>query len=308
MVGKELKGLWLELTKACNLSCSHCGNNSGPHQPLIDAMGFDDWRRVISEARSMGASYLQFIGGEPTIHPNLMDLIGYAREEGFAQIDVFSNATRITEASAMEFARMGVSFAVSVYGPTPEIHAHFTKSHRSHGQTERGIRLLRSSGVPVRAGIVIDGYTESSLNATKDYLARLGVSDVHVDRIRNVGRVGNDSPDEDFSQLCGRCGQDMLNITASGEVYPCLFSIKSPIGNAVTGSLRDIMAGKERGLFRDRLISEKTTLESLCPPYSCNPDHSCVPHTSSPHCGPDFCFPGRNRTETGPEDRIFHRS
>lgn len=309
MVENGLKGLWLEITKACNLSCSHCGNNSGPHQPLTDAMTVDDWKRVIGDSRTLGAGYLQFIGGEPTVHPHLMELIEHAKDLGFEQIDVFSNATRITEAMAYQFAKLNVSFAVSVYGATPEIHAHFTNSLRSHGQTERGINLLRQHGVPVRAGIVVDKQTIGTVDDTKRYLESLGVTNVHVDQAREVGRLDTQGgKEEDFTQLCGRCGQDMLNITATGDVFPCLFSIKSPIGNLVDASLAEIMEGRDRQTFRERLISEKSGVQALCPPYSCNPEHSCVPHTSSPHCGPDFCFPGRGKADDTAVNRIFHRS
>lgn len=301
----RLKGLWLEVTKACNLSCSHCGNNSGPHQPLMDGMSVDDWKRIIIEATGMGADYLQFIGGEPTIYPGLVSLIKLARDQGFSQIDVFSNATRINSASALEFSQLNVQFAVSVYGHTPAIHALFTNSLRSHRQTERGIRLLREHGVPVRVGIVVNDETASSLEQTKEYVAGLGVTDVHVDRVRAVGRLDAGNASEDLSQLCGRCGQDMLNVTATGEVFPCLFSIKSRLGRITESSLKEIMQSKARLDFRARLINEKSNLSLLCSPYSCGPDHSCVPHTSSPHCGPDFCFPGRKRTAV---DRVFHRS
>jgi len=305
---QTLKGLWLEITKACNLSCSHCGNNSGPHQPLMDGMSIDDWKRVISESRLLGANYLQFIGGEPTVHPHLVEMIQHARDQGFDCIDVFSNATRINEASAQEFSRLGVNFAVSVYGHTPAIHAHFTNSFRSHGQTERGIGLLRRYGVPVRAGIVVDNETISTLEQTKEYLSGLGVSDIHVDKVRAVGRLAGGGSSEEFSQLCGRCGQDMLNVTASGEVYPCLFSIKSPLGSVTDSTLEEIMTGEPRQHFRDRLISEKSDLQLLCSPYSCGPEHSCVPHVSSPHCGPDYCFPGRGKSGVDSVDRVFHRS
>ncbi|HEX2341721.1 MAG TPA: radical SAM protein, partial [Vicinamibacterales bacterium] len=66
-----LSFLWLEITQRCNLACVHCYADSSPHLPLTERMTFSDWCRVMDEARTMGCRRLQFIGGEPTIHPDL---------------------------------------------------------------------------------------------------------------------------------------------------------------------------------------------------------------------------------------------
>ncbi len=63
-----LSFLWLEITGRCGLSCSHCYARSGP-SGSHGTMTADDWRSVISQAAGLGVSMVQFIGGEPTLHP-----------------------------------------------------------------------------------------------------------------------------------------------------------------------------------------------------------------------------------------------
>jgi MoaA/NifB/PqqE/SkfB family radical SAM enzyme len=53
-------------------------------------MGYKDWRNVIEEAASLGCSKVQFIGGEPTVHPRLSDLLVEARRIGFDFIEVYT--------------------------------------------------------------------------------------------------------------------------------------------------------------------------------------------------------------------------
>src|SRR5687767_1018146 len=84
-----LNFLWLEITRRCNLTCAHCYVDSGPGLPLTEGMQFDDWCRVMDEARAEGCRRVQFIGGEPTLHPDLPALLGHAARAGFSQCEVF---------------------------------------------------------------------------------------------------------------------------------------------------------------------------------------------------------------------------
>ncbi len=43
----DLNLFWLELTRACNLNCSHCYADSGPHFPVEGAMTLSDWQRLL---------------------------------------------------------------------------------------------------------------------------------------------------------------------------------------------------------------------------------------------------------------------
>lgn len=54
-----------------------------------------DWRRVITQAAALGVTMVQFIGGEPTLHPHLSELITHALSVG-VQVGVFSNLVHVT--------------------------------------------------------------------------------------------------------------------------------------------------------------------------------------------------------------------
>src|SRR5436305_1338940 len=95
--------LWLEITPKCNLSCVHCYADSGPDEPLTQNMAPRDWIRVLDEAAQLSCRAVQFIGGEPTLHPDLPQLIGHARTLGFKVIEVYTNGTRLTESLKKTF-------------------------------------------------------------------------------------------------------------------------------------------------------------------------------------------------------------
>lgn len=77
----QLSFLWREITGRCQLTCRHCYADSGP-RGTHGSMTGEDWKRVIDEAARLGVGHVQFIGGEPTLHPALPDLVRHARRRG----------------------------------------------------------------------------------------------------------------------------------------------------------------------------------------------------------------------------------
>ncbi len=73
--------LELEITGKCSLRCAHCYAESSPHGDH-SVMTTSDWERVIDDARTAGVTTVQFIGGEPTMHPDLPWLVRYALAAG----------------------------------------------------------------------------------------------------------------------------------------------------------------------------------------------------------------------------------
>ncbi|MBO0880190.1 MAG: radical SAM protein [Mycobacterium sp.] len=66
----ETSFLWLEITGRCQLACVHCYADSGP-AGTHGSMRRADWLRVMDQAARMGVRMVQFIGGEPTLHPRI---------------------------------------------------------------------------------------------------------------------------------------------------------------------------------------------------------------------------------------------
>jgi MoaA/NifB/PqqE/SkfB family radical SAM enzyme len=64
----ELSFVWLKVTGKCQLRCTHCYAESGP-SGTHGKMGTANWLRVIDQTVGLGVKTVQFIGGEPTLHP-----------------------------------------------------------------------------------------------------------------------------------------------------------------------------------------------------------------------------------------------
>jgi len=70
----------LYVTDRCNLDCAYCTeyDNSRPHP------SFDDLKKWVRKIRDLGTMRIALVGGEPLTHPNIVELVRYCRELGFA--------------------------------------------------------------------------------------------------------------------------------------------------------------------------------------------------------------------------------
>jgi len=311
MIG-NLSFLWLEITQTCNLVCQHCYTDSSPRRPLDEGMSLADWVTVLEQARKVHCDSVQFIGGEPMLHPQLMTLVECASNLGFRYIEIYSNGTRIDKAMAARLKQFGVRVALSVYSAEPAVHDRITGKTGSHARTMRAIRHLREADVPVRASVVEFDPANLQNAGVTALLSEIGVTDVRSDHLRKVGRGGQHSGDID-DELCGGCWRGRLCITASGNTYPCVFSRHVDLGDIHDG-LPVILGSERLHSFRHshRLRSEKLDRANevgcgkgcqpeCLPGVPCRPGAGpCTPQCSPSHkppppepCAPSQCQPDR---------------
>ena len=287
--------IWLEITNRCNLQCSHCYANSGPHEPESHGLRLADWLQLLNEARLVGCRKVQFIGGEPLLYPGLPQLVCQARQLNYEIIEVYTNATRLTDDVIQLFKENGVMLATSFYSDDECTHDAMTKVRGSQIRTVKGLKRAISAGIPTRVGIVAVAEDDST-QGTIEFLRKLGVEHIRVDRVRGIGR-GNDNHeyDDPKSELCGACWRGRLAVNSAGDVSPCIFSHFNNVGH-VSDGLVNILKSQSLQKFREevrRMDSARPTLLNInqCNPHMCNPNE-CNPIMCNPNeCNPIQCNP-----------------
>ncbi len=171
---EQLRSLSLEITGKCNLTCSHCYAESGPRLSLRGEMAKEDWLKLIDEAAALGCEDLTFIGGEPTLHPDLPALIERAAAHGFRQVEVFTNATQLKPDLLATFRRFGVGLAASFIPPTRRSTKTITGGRGSFRRTVAGLEAAVAAGLAVRIGIVEMAANRGHATAAAAFLEGLG--------------------------------------------------------------------------------------------------------------------------------------
>ena len=105
----------LYLTDRCNLDCSYCTeyDNSKPHPKL------EDLKLWIKKIRDLGTMRIALVGGEPLTHPNVVEIVRYCRELGFAT-SLTTNGFLLTRKLLKELEEAGLQvMQISVDRMTP---------------------------------------------------------------------------------------------------------------------------------------------------------------------------------------------
>jgi len=146
---------WLlaELTYACPLQCPYCSN------PLDYAhykteLSTEDWKRVLSQARKMGAVQLGFSGGEPLTRRDLPELVKHARELGYYS-NLITSGYGMTEEKIIQLKEAGLDhIQISIQASTQELNDHIAGT-ASFEHKKDIAHLVKKHGYPMVLCIVI---------------------------------------------------------------------------------------------------------------------------------------------------------
>lgn len=75
----------IELTRNCNFKCLFCFENCDATNKYQDK-SYKEWMKVIKELKDLGIKQLHFSGGENFLYKNFVQIIKFAKEEGFEVI------------------------------------------------------------------------------------------------------------------------------------------------------------------------------------------------------------------------------
>ena len=103
--------LFISVISSCQLRCQGCWVDvAAPAQKL----SLDELNRIVRDAKAHGNAYFGILGGEPFMHPQLLDLFS-AHPDCYFQ--VFTNGQLITDEIARTLARLGnVTPLISIEG------------------------------------------------------------------------------------------------------------------------------------------------------------------------------------------------
>ena len=232
--------LELEITGFCQLRCVHCYADSGPHGGR-GTMITTGWEQVIDQAAAIGVEMVQFIGGEPTLDPDLPRLIRHALGNGL-KVYVYSNLVHVTPELWDLFSQPGMFLGTSWYSADSATHGMITGSRASYERTRAHIAEAVRRGIPVRATIVEVTPGQDIAQAAAE-LRRLGVTDIRIRPSQGVGRAARDGAGEDVAELCGNCGLDRAAILPDGQLVPCAIGRWLNCGNVREAPLAELLSG-----------------------------------------------------------------
>ncbi|MEE2767159.1 MAG: pyrroloquinoline quinone biosynthesis protein PqqE [Pseudomonadota bacterium] len=181
------KPRWLlaELTYACPLQCPYCSNpvDFASHGNELDT---EDWLRVLSEARSMGAVQLGFSGGEPLVRQDLSVLVRHARELGYYS-NLITSAYGLSEDRIVELKEAGLDhIQVSIQASSRDLNDHIAGTASFDKKCEVA-HQIKKHGYPMVLCIVIHKQNIHQMESILDMAAELGADYVELANTQYYG-------------------------------------------------------------------------------------------------------------------------
>src|SRR5215207_4891731 len=89
---EDLDNLWFQITGTlCNLTCTHCFISCSPGNHTFEFLDYDMVLRTLDESVKLGVKEYYFTGGEPFMHPKMLEILEATLKLGPAT--VLSNGT-----------------------------------------------------------------------------------------------------------------------------------------------------------------------------------------------------------------------
>lgn len=137
----KIGGIYIELLSNCNLRCKHCYNSSGERKHVLDFSTLENVANYVKDQNIKGVS---LSGGEPFLHPNIIEIINLFISAKAQQISIVTNGTALSEEVLIRLKDVfdKISFQISLDGASPKQHD-FVRGDGAFDKLIQGINLLQ---------------------------------------------------------------------------------------------------------------------------------------------------------------------
>jgi pyrroloquinoline quinone biosynthesis protein E len=153
MAGDRPLGLLAELTYRCPLGCPYCSNPISLRHDGTE-LTTDEWQRVVREAAELGVLHVHFSGGEPLLHPGLLQLVATARAAGL-YTNLLTSGVPFSRSTAESLRAAGLDHVQLSLQSDEAGLADTIASRRSHADKLAAARLIRELGWPLTLNVVL---------------------------------------------------------------------------------------------------------------------------------------------------------
>lgn len=162
------------VTDRCNLNCFFCHNEGQKKADLFSNNAFLDprlFKDIVIALRNTGLVELRFSGGEPFLHPDILDLIRWANDQTDYELGCATNALLLSKDVVKVLATTRIKLTINL----PSIHSVVYKDVTKKGELNHlfySINLLKSAGVLYSFNHVLHPKTVHFFPELLDYCIR----------------------------------------------------------------------------------------------------------------------------------------
>ena len=242
----------IEVSSKCQIKCDHCFRQYMDIKE-DDFMPLDMYKKIVGESGKNGLFTLKFsMRGEPLLHPDIVEMVQYAKEHGVKEVWINTNGGPVTEELAYDLVSAGVDWITMSFDGLGKMYESI-RYPLKYDESLNKLKILRKTRDSLKANTMLN--VQTIWSAIKDDPVQ------YIDLMKNiVDRVAY-NPDMNFKDItlipddnfvCPRLWQRIC-ITSKGYFLKCPsdFKMQDVLGHVDNYSVQqawDILQGKQREL------------------------------------------------------------
>lgn len=252
----------VELTNKCNIECEFC-----PRHIVDMNLGFMDkklFHKIVDEAKAhLPVCMVFFFRGESLLHPNLIEFIKYAKEQGITPLQIASNALALSDKLADELIDSGLDFiSFSLDTNNDEIYQKSRKYGNLKTSRENVINFCKKAAKRREQGLPAPEIQVSTVDIEEYRAEQQDFIDFwikHADRVRVYVEHSSDNNPGSLSckesmerKACKKVYTDLI-VYWDGNTGICNhdWDNKLNLGNVNEQSVKNIWNSEKYGLIRE---------------------------------------------------------
>jgi MoaA/NifB/PqqE/SkfB family radical SAM enzyme len=254
----------IEVSSYCQIRCTHCFRQ---HMDIgkNDFMPLAMYKKIVSECGRHGLFTLKFsMRGEPLLHPDIVEMVHFAKESGVKEVWINTNGGLVTEELSLGLMKAGTDWITMSFDGLGE-HYEAVRIPLKYEESLEKLKVLRRVRDKLNASTLLNVQAIwSSIQHDPD--AYLRTMKAIVDRVAYNADMDFSKytfvPDSDF--VCPRLWQRIC-ITSEGQYLKCPsdFTLKEILGNVNQYSVKeawDILQEEHRQLH----LSNRRLESAVC--------------------------------------------
>lgn len=177
------------VTNGCNYRCPFCHNEGQEKDGKKSYMSFDDFKKLVDFLERQSISEFVISGGEPFLHPDVIDMLLYACENLSCNISCATNLSRITGSDIARLRYSRVKFNIQ-FPYTDKIRFKKSTGTGNLSIILSNIHKVREAGIDIGLNTVIQSSDKSMIEGMIQFAT---INHLQLKLLPQIG--GNNSQD-----------------------------------------------------------------------------------------------------------------
>jgi AdoMet-dependent heme synthase len=216
--------VYWELTRACDLSCTHCRANAIPRRDPQELTTTEICRTLDALANG-AAPHVILTGGDPLKRADFFSIVAHTIGLGLPCLVAPSATPLLTSETIAALATSGVSaMSLSLDGSTPAHHDGLRGVPGTFERTLKAAREIVASGIPLQINTLVTDQTRHDLPAIHELVQGIGAERWSLFFLITTGRG------ETLKQITPEQSESILNwaLDHAGDARPIVTTTEAP--------------------------------------------------------------------------------